>query len=255
MFAQDTSFVAPKKYTPLQGNFTNFEVDNVGNIYIVINDQQLKKLNDKGDSVAVYNDVKRYGKIYSVDVSNPFKILVFYKETSTIVVLDRLLSTKNTIDLRRSGIQQVSVVRLSYDNNIWLYDELEARIRKIDDNGKLLMESADLRTVFEEAPSFQFLFDDNRSLYLYDKSKGWFVFDYYGGFVKKYAFLNWKDVQLVNGVMIGRSDSSIYSAKQNDFDFKEQKNNTITPVSRKVMISAKKIYVLFPGNLEIYDAP
>jgi hypothetical protein len=252
--AQDTSFIPPKKYTPIQGSFTDFEVDNVGNIYIVINHQQLKKLNEKGDSVAVYNDVKRYGKISSVDVSNPFKILVFYKDAATIVILDRLLSIKNTIDLRRSGFPQVSAVRLSYDNNIWFYDELEARVRKIDDNGKPLMESADLRVAFTEAPSVQSIFDDNRSLYLYDKTQGWFVFDYYGALIKKYAFINWKDVQLVNGMMIGRSDSSLYSAKPNDFDFKEKKLAHITSLSRKLLVSSKKLYVLGPGNLEIYDA-
>src|SRR4051812_5566844 len=128
--AQDTTF-PHSKYTPIQGSITDFEVDNIGNIYLVINNEQLKKLDVNGDSIAVYNDVKRYGKISSVDASNPFKVLVFYKESSTIVILDRLLSVKNIVDLRKNHIQQVKAIRLSYDNNIWLYDEAEGKIRKV----------------------------------------------------------------------------------------------------------------------------
>jgi len=253
--AQDTTFVEPGKFISIQGSFTDFTVDNVGNIYLVINHQQLKKLNDQGDSIAVYNDVKRYGKIYSIDAGNPFKILVYYKEALTIVVLDRLLSVKNIIDLRKAGIQQAKAVTLSYDNNIWLYDELDAKIKKIDENGKTLSQSTDLRNVFEDAPAFETIIDDNRTLYLYDQRLGWFLFDYYGGFIKKHSFLNWQDVQVMNGTMLGRSANNLFSAKNNDLDYKVQPLPAITASSKKIAFSSKKMYVLNPGNLGIYDAP
>ncbi len=253
--AQDTAFHQPNRGIAVQGNFTDFSVDNVGNVYLVINQQQLKKLDSKGDSIAVYNDFKRYGKISSVDVSNPFKILVYYKDALTIVVLDRLLSVKNIIDLRKAGIQQAIAVRLSYDNYIWIYDEVEARIKKIDESGKTLSQSTDLRNVFEDVAAFETIIDDNKSLYLYDKTRGWFVFDYYGAFIKKYPFINWKDVQVINGTMLGRSDANLYSAKTGDFSYKEQRLPIIKSSLKKIVFSPKKIYVLQPGSLEIYDAP
>ncbi len=78
----------------------------------------------------MYIDVKRYGKIYSIDASNPLKILVYFRDFATIVVLDRLLTVRNTIDLRKQNIYQAQAVATSYDGNIWVYDELESKLKK-----------------------------------------------------------------------------------------------------------------------------
>ena len=42
----------------IKGDFTYFNVDNLDNIYLITKNNQLKKLNANGDSVAVFNDVK-----------------------------------------------------------------------------------------------------------------------------------------------------------------------------------------------------
>ncbi len=104
-----------------------FSVDNLGNIYVINNDNQLKKLSPRGDSLAVFNDVRRYGKIGSIDVTNPLKILVYYRDFTTIIELDRFLNIINTIDLRAQNILQAKAVGLAYDNNVWVFDELDAQ--------------------------------------------------------------------------------------------------------------------------------
>lgn len=249
--AQDTSS-SLKKISSIQGSFSDFAADNVGNIYLVSNNQQIKKVNENGDSISVFNDGKQYGKISSIDVTNPFKVLVFFKQSSTIVLLDRLLSTKQVIDLKRSNINQAKAIKTSYDDNIWLYDEGNAKIKKVDENGKIVFESVDLRNVFDVAPSFEMLYDDNNSLYFYDPGQGWFVFDHYGAFIKKYPFTNWKDAQVLNGIMVGRNDSSLVAAKSGDFDFKILKPFLFNGL--KVQLSAHRIYVLYPGKLEVLNA-
>ncbi|HLI92121.1 MAG TPA: hypothetical protein VKU83_00860, partial [Puia sp.] len=64
----------------LPQNIVDFNVDNLGNIYVINRDNQLKKLSPRGDSLAVFNDVIRYGKVASIDVTNPLKILVYYRD-------------------------------------------------------------------------------------------------------------------------------------------------------------------------------
>src|SRR2546425_4309638 len=132
-----------KKTIP--GNYTNFYTDNLGNIYFVTRSNQIKKLDQNFDSVAVFDDVRRYGDIYLLDVNNPLKILVYYKDFTTLLVIDRFLNTRNTIDLRKSGILQAKAVAQSYDNNYWVFDELDNNIKKIDDNGNILLQSPDFR--------------------------------------------------------------------------------------------------------------
>src|SRR4051794_17784730 len=97
----------------ISGSYTNFYADNLGNIFLVSKTNQVKKLNQDFDSVAVFNDVRRYGNIYSLDVSNPLKIVVYYREFTTALVLDRFLKLLNTIDLRRYGILQAKAIAQS----------------------------------------------------------------------------------------------------------------------------------------------
>src|SRR6202012_4840522 len=124
---QATDFVLTRTLT---ADIADFAVDNLGNIYLLSKDNQLKKLSPEGDSLAVFNDVRRYGKISSIDVTNPLKILVYYREFTTILALDRYLNMINIIDLRNLGILQARAVGLAYDNNIWVYDELDAKLKR-----------------------------------------------------------------------------------------------------------------------------
>ena len=110
----------------ISGDIQDFYVDNLNNIYLVYNEGRLKKVSPKGDSLAVFNDVRKFGKLSSVDVSNPLKIILYYKDFSTIVVLDRFLNIRNSIDLRKESLFQVRSVGQSYDNNIWIFDEQES---------------------------------------------------------------------------------------------------------------------------------
>ena len=140
------SFVLVKTYT---GSIADVAMDNLDNLYVISSTGQIKKLNAAGDSVGVYNQTKNYGKLYTIDVSNPLKILLFYKDFSTIVILDRLLASQSSIDLKRYSVLNPSAIGNSYDNNIWVYDDFDNKLRKIDEQGNKLLETPDFRTVFD----------------------------------------------------------------------------------------------------------
>jgi len=148
-----------KLIASIQGDIVDFAVDNLDNVFILTGTDQLKKYSVNGDSVAVFNNVKKFGKVSTVDVSNPLKVLLYYKDFSTIVVLDRLLTIRNTIDLRQQNIFQVNAIGQSYDNNIWVYDEGNSKLKKINDEGKTLLETSDFRLLFDQAPHIKTIFD------------------------------------------------------------------------------------------------
>ena len=98
----------------IAGDFSYFTVDNLDNIYLVNNQtNQLKKLNANGDSAGVFNNVRKYGKLFSIDATNPLKLLLYYKNFSTIVVLDRFLNVRNTINLGKKNIFKVKAIATS----------------------------------------------------------------------------------------------------------------------------------------------
>ena len=200
------SFVLIKTYT---GNIADVAMDNLDNLYIISSTGQIKKLNAAGDSVGIYNQTKNYGKLYSIDVSNPLKLLLFYKEFSTIVILDRFLANQSTVDLKKFSVLNPSAIGNSYDNNIWIYDDYDSKLKKIDEQGNKLLETADFRTVFNQSISPQKIINDNGLVYLADTSNGIFVFDNYGSFKKKIPVKNWQSIAIANNNIISANNELI----------------------------------------------
>lgn len=193
------SFVLIKTYN---GTIADVVMDNLDNLYIISSAGQIKKLNAAGDSVGIYNQIKDYGKLYTIDVSNPLKLLLFYKEFSTVVILDRFLSSQSVLDLRRFSILSASAIGNSYDNKIWVYDEYDNKLKKIDEQGNKVFETSDFRTVFDQSFSPQKILNDNGLVYLADTTSGIFVFDNYGSFRKKIPVKNCQTIAVVNNNII-----------------------------------------------------
>ena len=57
----DSSFQFVKT---VKGDIVSFTVDNLDNIYLLSSTNQVKKLNANGDSVAIFNDVKKIGRAH-----------------------------------------------------------------------------------------------------------------------------------------------------------------------------------------------
>jgi hypothetical protein len=193
----------------IQGDFIQFSADNLGNLYLLQKNDQFKKRNPQGDSIGIFNDVRRFGKLTSFNTSNPLRTIVFYKDYRNIVMLDRFFNVVNVIDLRKQNLFQVSAVGASFDNNLWIFDEQESKLKKIGEDGKKIMETSDLRVGLGEAITPEILADQNGSVYMYDSKKGMLVFDYYGALKTKIALLGWKDVQVIGNSIFGRKDSSL----------------------------------------------
>ncbi|MFM7838426.1 MAG: hypothetical protein ACKO6K_02570, partial [Chitinophagaceae bacterium] len=128
-------FAQSKAQTPVHfvveqripGLFSEVAVDQLNFIYLITTGGQLKKYNTRGDSLGMFNEVRRLGQLTAIDVSNPMKTLLFYQHFNTGVVLDRFLGRRNTLDLRQVNLLQVKAIGQAYDNGYWIYDEQESR--------------------------------------------------------------------------------------------------------------------------------
>ena len=250
--AQTDSIIHLTSQQYIQGSFVNFYVDNFNNIYLLNTGNQIKKINNNGDSLAVSNALKKYGAVCSMDVHNALKIAVYYKDYSTIVVLDRFLKTINTIDLRKYGILQAQAIAVSYDNNYWVFDEVENKLKKIDDNGNILLSTPDLRTVFDESFLPEKIIDYNGYVYLYSKKNGCKIFDYYGALKQSIPALNWDNIEIIKNSIIGFDDTvmHVYAVdvfKESTYFFQPKNND-----AKKVQMVSNNLYVLKPDGLYIY---
>jgi len=248
--AQDsTSFRLVKTF---RVEASDFNVDNLGNVYLLLINGQLKKVSANGDSLAVFNEVRRYGKVRYMDVSNPLKVLLYYSDYGTIVILDRFLNIRTTIDLRRLGLFQVKIIAQSYDNNIWIYDELESRVKRIGDDGKLIDQFNDFRMLFDSVPSPQYIVDQNKFLYLYDPVKGIYIFDYYGTFKSRIPLTQWTDFTVINTVIYGRDSFNLYSYEPGSLHLERFVLPKNMSGALRISIMPNNIYVLHQNGLKVY---
>jgi hypothetical protein len=246
----DTSFTLLKK---INGDINAFTADLLDNIYLHYSSGQLKKLDANGDSVAVFNNIRRYGKLSYMDVSNPLRVLLYYKDFSIVVILDRLLSVRTSIDLRKQDIFQVQAIGLSYDNNIWLYDEMESKLKKIDENGNLLYTSTDFRQLFDESYSFTSIFDQDGLLYLYDKNKGVLIFDYYGSFKSKIPLTGLNNFKVAGKYIFGIKNDSLIRYQPAVFMSQAIKLPLAFQQAITIHFTSTRAYALKKDELEVYQ--
>lgn len=234
---------------------SSFSVDNIGELYIITPENQLKKYDAKGDSVGVFNQVTKYGKLTYVNAENPWKTLLFYKNFSTIVLLDKYLNVVGSINLRAKNIFRVQAAATSYDNNTWLFDEQDNKLKKIDDNGNVLSETVDFRLLFDSVPDPVKIIDHDGFVYLYDPEKGVYIFDYYGTFKTKLTFLNWTNIEVIGKIIYGFDKENLYKYTPPLPDFTTYKLPPELQNNSSIELSNHKMYVLKNEQLVIYSLP
>ena len=202
----------------IQGKFNVFSVDELGNIYVLTSGGQIKKYNSALDSIAVFNEVKRYGQLHSIHCENPLRTVLFFKNFNTIVLLDRMMQTIQKIDLRKSNLFQVSAVTSSYDNRLWIFDQQNSKIKKINFDGSVAFESTDLRMAFDESIHPIKMIEHQGALYLLDSLTGVYVFDYYGGFKKKLLYPHTIDIESWGDALLGIGKDSIWLKNEKEAD-------------------------------------
>jgi hypothetical protein len=251
LYAQDDSLFRFLK--KVEYPISSFTVDNLGELYIINIDNQLKKYNEKGDSVGVFNQVTKYGKLSYVEAQNPWKAILFYQDYLTIVLLDKYLNVLTNINLRNQNIFRVNAVTTSYDNNIWLFDEQDNKLKKIDDNGNNLFETVDFRLLFDSVPTPQKIIDYDGFVYLYDPEKGLYTFDYYGSFKNRLSFLHWTDIEMIDKQIYGFDKDHLYRYAPPFPDIKKYNLSPSLQNNNSIKVSNHRIYILKNQQLEIYS--
>ena len=234
-------------------DIVDFTVDNLGNIYVLNSDNQLKKISPRGDSLAVFNDVRRYGKVTTIDATNPLKILVYYREFTTIIELDRFLNLINTIDLRKQNILQAKAIGLAYENNIWVFDELDAVLTRIRDDGSVVDQTTDFRQLFDSVPDPTVIRDRGDLVYLYDPSKGVYIFDHYGTLKTHLDIRGWQDFNVIGKNLLGHDDHQFYRYEPGTLNMLEQAIPPDYQGATRIDITPTVIYVLKKTGLEVYS--
>ena len=147
----------------------------------------------------------------------------------------------------------MKAIGLSYDNKIWVYDEEENKLKKIDDDGKVLQETPDFRLLFGEAPTPQKIFDIDRFVYLYDSARAIYVFDYYGTLKNKILITGWMNFKVTSKYIFGTSNDTLHRYEIKSFRLDEWKLPEQISHSISFNFTSNYLYVLKKDAIEIYS--
>lgn len=141
-----------------------FATDKLGNFYVYINGELLK-YSHEGEKLAHFMDYS-FGKIHSIDVSDPLRILLFYKESNLLLILDNKLNQLGgAIHLDQLGYFSIEAVCNSKDNAVWLYDNFNERIIKYGFSSNSETKIIHL-SHFKEDTQYKSIIENNNNLFL-----------------------------------------------------------------------------------------
>ena len=183
------------------------QADEMGNLYIVSPTNQLYKYNYAGEVLATLN-YNYNGNISSIDASNPMEIYIFYKEINKVLFLDNNLAYRGELDLTKLNITQASAVARSYDNGIWVFDNGDLQLKKLDKEGKVFQSSANIKQFTNVDFNPKYIIENTQNVIISDDSIC-LVFDVFASFVKTYYFKNLKSIQFTNHFLYETQDSLV----------------------------------------------
>jgi len=114
-------------------NADMLDVDRLGNIYLV-KDNVVSKYDSDMNFICSYDNYPA-GSMSSLDVSNPFKIIVFYSEFNKLIYLDsKLAELLSPLMLDDAGLYNIKVVCSSSFGGFWVFDEQNSCVRRVTAN-------------------------------------------------------------------------------------------------------------------------
>lgn len=156
--------------------------DNLGNAY-VINADVISKYRDNGQFYRVYSN-KKMGKITFADVSNPLKIVLFYRDFSRIIFVDNTLTENgNPLQLEDRDLELASLACTSYDNGLWLYDPVRFVLVRFNQQLQETVRITNLNQILGYAPDPDFMTEHESMLYINDPERGILKFDIFGTYL------------------------------------------------------------------------
>jgi hypothetical protein len=211
-FAADDTL---KTLYTIKGKADFFSTDNFGNTYLVKGDE-IRKYNPNGDLLKIYSN-KNLGKITSIDASNPLRLLVFYKDFSSIVILDDLLSqNSDIINLMDLNLEQSDLVCTSFNNGMWFFDRQNTNLIRLNDNLQTAVNTGNLNRLLGSDLKPNFILEYDGMVYLNNPTEGILVFDIYGTYSKTIAIKGLQHFQVKEQGLIYFVDGVLksYNLKQ-----------------------------------------
>ena len=191
----------------IKGDYKHLTHDKLGHTYLITASNELIKLDKQYKTLFSYS-VRQYGQIAHLDVSNPQKILIYFSDYQQIIFLDNTLSEIKQLDLEAMEFWDVTAVSLSRDNFIWLYDPVNVRLVKIDDQGQILLSSNEIYLNDNDGSAMQIIAYDTQVFLCTSETIR--IYSEFGGFSSDIQLTN-QGIQILDDHLLYEDNGTLYT--------------------------------------------
>lgn len=229
---------------------TGFTTDNIGNIYLV-NDNELLKYTFDGKLFRRYSNLK-LGTIHSIDATNVLKPLLFYKDYQQLVFLDNQLSENSTIiSLEKLGYEQTELACGSANNSFWIYSKQNNELVRFDESSKKLLNTGNLKQLLKTDIEPNFMVEHNGHLFLNSPQHGIFEFDMFGAYVRTISIKNLGRFQVDESILYYLKDKQFCNYQY--LLFEEKCGGALTESCLNVRYQNKRFYLEYKDSLVVRE--
>jgi len=181
------------------------------------------------------------GNIYNISIYNPLKIVVFYKDFNTVVILD---NTLNEIQKLQFLNKNITLVAKAGENELWLYNADEQQLELYNYKTKSIIGKTQPYSILNPLQ----LKGNANYAWIQTKSNKLEVYNNYGSLVKSYK-LEFSNFNIL-------SNNRILFNKDNSFYFSDNKKlstnlkipfkiNSVTMANNKIFLFSDMQIFLF----------
>jgi hypothetical protein len=159
------------------------------------------------------------GKPTKIDVQNPLKILLFYENFNTIILLDNQLSETQKINLSENDVPIVAnAMGIASQNRLWIYNSLTQKIGLFDY----------LKNTFQSiTPSIpgnlKYYESDFNTFQWIDSKLNWYAVDIFGKITTLGIVSDFDQIQVI-------TNQTVIFSKGDKLYIEDLKNKTISPI-------------------------
>lgn len=236
----------------------DFTTDKLQNIYLLNTKNEIVKYTPTGQEQFRYPNTT-LGEPTYLDATNPFNLLLYFPDYQQIVTLDRTLNLAAELNLLQLGLFQVNALGMAGDGNIWVYDEVNFRLKKIRKDGSVVLQSADLSLELRQGIRPNFLLERGQQVYLNDPEMGVLVFDVFGRYSKTLPLKGLTSFQVIGDKLIFMENDQLQSFHlqallQSPLRLPMSTDDKPDGISaeKKVRVEKNTLYILEENELKAY---
>jgi hypothetical protein len=191
------------------------------------------------------------GKIGSIDVTNPFKLIVYYPDFMKAVVLDKFMTFLVSYDFFNLGYTDVTAVGSSADGYLWFYDATDYRLKKIDITGNVQLQSQPVNQLINKVITPNFILEKNGQVFVNDTTEGILVFDNFGAYYKTIPIKGLQKFHILQEQIVYFQDGKLRSYNPVTFDAK-MISLPDTIGAMQAVIDKQRIAILKKDRIDFY---